>query len=75
VLAGQVLATRDADAGLLGDLPDQRLLDRLAVLDGATRQGPLPTIQGDQHHQAIGGETEPERLGDQLRRRHPPGRH
>ena len=75
VLAGQVLAAHDAGAGLLGDLPDQRLLDRFAVLDGAAREGPLPTVHGDHHHQAVGGEAQPECLGDQLRRWHPSGCH
>jgi hypothetical protein len=73
VLAGQVLAAHDAGAGLLGDLPDQRLLDRFAVLDGAARQGPSPTVHGDHHHQAVGGEAQPECLGDQLRRWPPSG--
>ena len=41
VLAGQVLAVNDASAGFLGDLADQRLLDGLAVLDGAAGEGPL----------------------------------
>ena len=75
VLTGQVLAAHDAGAGLLHDLPDQRLLDRLAVLDGAAGKAPLSAVPGDHHHHALSGETEPECLGHKARRWHPSGCH
>src|SRR5215813_9031878 len=75
VLTGQVLASDHPDAGLLIDLPYERLLDGFAWLDAAAGKRPMLVIPGHHDHPAVRGDTDTQRLSDLPRRWHPARRH